>query len=726
MRMFCITLWCLCSVAAVRNLTLVIQATVGYQATLQQYSDTFQTGVGGALEGYDVSVSIVNDTNALSNMLVDGSADLFVAGPTGTVCNQLVVGADSIASRVDISTGVPVDSLAGSLIVLSNRSDINTFQDVRGKVVGAVGLTTLASPLAQWAELSGQGINLLRESKAVFFSGSLPQVTADVLTGVVDVGCVSSTTPLDPVFRILEPRINPGFPLPSSTRLYPQALLSAMPSLDRELRINLTSALFNITPDSDIALNAGGYWATPQNILNVTALQFDLGLFTPSNTACVNVTDFLSVLQCGDGYEKARDITSSISCSERANVSCPAGYLCVCSPCMRIPKKKPSVQLAVILSACIAGVLLIALCAAGGWGYHYMLRQRRMGELVTINQAAKALLGAAEIREMIGRGSYARVYRGVWNGADVAIKISDAVERQLDKSVQEAGISETLVHPNIVVTFMHATRIVDKNKRELYLQGDSRAKSGGKTTGDRRSIGAKAPSGTSPLSRSKGTPQKTLSGSLEEEEAMRALVETWIVMKYCDRGSLRHAVAHGAFRKRDKPDHVAILRTVREIANGVKYLHGRHVLHGDLNTNNVLLTTSTADSRGFTACVADFGLSRMFKEWSEAGQTTLTYGTVTHMPPELLHDGQLRSEGDIYAFGIMLWELYTSECAYEGKTHGQVIQEVTVRNTRPTFPNGAWVEYVSLATRCWDRSYELRPSWREILSSLDSMLCHAK
>ncbi len=726
MSVFCLTLWCLGTVAAVSNLTVVIQATLGYQETVQQYGDTFQRGVGGALEGYDVSVSIVNDGDTMSAMLADGSADLFVMGPTGTVCSQLATGAASIASRVDISTGVPVDSLAGSLIVLSNRSDINTFDDVRGKIVGAINLTFITSPLAQWAELQDRGVNLFKDTRAVFFSGSQPQVLDDVMEGVVDIGCVSSISPLDPAFRILEPRVNAGFPLPSSTRLYPQAFLSAMPSLDRDLRINFTSALFNISPNSEIAVGAGGYWAPPQNILNVTALQSDLGLFNPSDTACVNVTDFLSILECGDGYEKAQGITALNSCSSRADVMCPAGYLCVCSPCMPIPKKKNGVQIAVVLSSCVAGVLLLALCIAGGWWYHHMLRQRRLGELVTINQAAKALLGAAEIREMIGRGSYARVYRGVWNGADVAIKISDAVERQVDKSIQEARISETLVHPNIVVTFMHATRIVDRNKRELYLQGDSRARSG---VDRRNSTGAKASSRTSPLgplARSRGTPQKTLSGSLEEEEAMRALVETWIVMKYCDRGSLRYAVAHGAFRKRDKPDHLAILRTVREIANGMRYLHSRHFLHGDLNTNNVLLTTSTADSRGFTACVADFGLSRMFKEWSEVGEKTLTYGTVTHMPPELLYDGQLRSEGDIYAFGVILWELYTSECAFEGKTHAQVLQEVTMRDARPTFPAGAWADYVSLASRCWDKSPLLRPKWWEILASVDAMLCQAK
>jgi mitogen-activated protein kinase kinase kinase 11 len=36
--------------------------------------------------------------------------------------------------------------------------------------------------------------------------------------------------------------------------------------------------------------------------------------------------------------------------------------------------------------------------------------------------------------------------------------------------------------------------------------------------------------------------------------------------------------------------------------------------------------------------------------------TTATIGTVTHMAPELLQHGKLRQSGDVYAFGIMLWQ----------------------------------------------------------------------
>jgi len=60
----------------------------------------------------------------------------------------------------------------------------------------------------------------------------------------------------------------------------------------------------------------------------------------------------------------------------------------------------------------------------------------------------------------------------------------------------------------------------------------------------------------------------------------------------------------------------------------------------------------------FVAClqVADFGLSR---QASSSTVDTDTYGTVTHMPPELLMEGKLSKAADVYAFGVLLWEMYT-------------------------------------------------------------------
>lgn len=51
--------------------------------------------------------------------------------------------------------------------------------------------------------------------------------------------------------------------------------------------------------------------------------------------------------------------------------------------------------------------------------------------------------------------------------------------------------------------------------------------------------------------------------------------------------------------------------------------------------------------------MCDFGLSHVLGEHEDI--KTLTFGTVTHMPPELLVDGQLGKPADVYAFGVICW-----------------------------------------------------------------------
>ena len=67
--------------------------------------------------------------------------------------------------------------------------------------------------------------------------------------------------------------------------------------------------------------------------------------------------------------------------------------------------------------------------------------------------------------------------------------------------------------------------------------------------------------------------------------------------------------------------------------------------------------------------VADFGLSRVL---SQEAISTGTFGTVTHMPPELLTTGRLSKSVDTYAFGVLLWEMCTGKRPWAGMMQMQV------------------------------------------------------
>jgi serine/threonine protein kinase len=82
-----------------------------------------------------------------------------------------------------------------------------------------------------------------------------------------------------------------------------------------------------------------------------------------------------------------------------------------------------------------------------------------------------------------------------------------------------------------------------------------------------------------------------------------------------------------------------------------------HCVLQDLSGGNVLLTSSAANSHGFTARVVDFGLARslVVKARTAPGR----YGTITHMAPETIREGELSIACDVYAWGVQLWEMIT-------------------------------------------------------------------
>lgn len=135
-----------------------------------------------------------------------------------------------------------------------------------------------------------------------------------------------------------------------------------------------------------------------------------------------------------------------------------------------------------------------------------------------------------------------------------------------------------------------------------------------------------------------------VSGSIPGDHCTRAsddvcsrsnLIQTWIILEFCDKGCLQEAMDRGWLRTERSavsggPNLAAVLATAREVASALAYLHSANVVHGDLSAWNVMLCSSGAaaaeGARGFVAKVADFGLSRTLEIRSK--MQTANYGTV--------------------------------------------------------------------------------------------------
>jgi serine/threonine protein kinase len=103
----------------------------------------------------------------------------------------------------------------------------------------------------------------------------------------------------------------------------------------------------------------------------------------------------------------------------------------------------------------------------------------------------------------------------------------------------------------------------------------------------------------------------------------------------------------GKLGKWDQPTKMQVLR---DLVDGMAFLHKKKIVHCDLKAENVLLTIENR------AKIADFGQSR--KVGNE-----VRYGTGTHVyaSPEQLRRQECSEEGDVYSFGVLAWYLITGE-----------------------------------------------------------------
>lgn len=197
--------------------------------------------------------------------------------------------------------------------------------------------------------------------------------------------------------------------------------------------------------------------------------------------------------------------------------------------------------------------------------------------------------------------------------------------------------------------------------------------------------------------------------------------EVCLVMELCDNGSLQRGIDAGLFRigknmQNSTPDMARLDALLTDIASALHYMHGRRVVHSDLSANNVLLV-----SLDTTARVTDFGMSH---ELGTAEEITgvKQYGTVTHMPVELLKDGILGTFTDIYSFGVIMWELYMSQRPWAGLRHAQVIAAKLYKSQTLQFAESVPQAYESLCSDCMSVDFRSRPSASEVLERLEAFV----
>lgn len=130
----------------------------------------------------------------------------------------------------------------------------------------------------------------------------------------------------------------------------------------------------------------------------------------------------------------------------------------------------------------------------------------------------------------------------------------------------------------------------------------------------------------------------------------------FIVMEYVPGCSLKKYI------KQNYPlPYQQVVDLMEEILQGVAVAHTHGIIHRDLKPQNVMITPD------HHAKVADFGIALSQGEQSIT-QTNSTMGSVHYMAPERVRGQQASIQSDIYALGIILYEMLTNKLPFDGET----------------------------------------------------------
>ncbi|MGB3307755.1 MAG: protein kinase, partial [Thermomicrobiales bacterium] len=130
----------------------------------------------------------------------------------------------------------------------------------------------------------------------------------------------------------------------------------------------------------------------------------------------------------------------------------------------------------------------------------------------------------------------------------------------------------------------------------------------------------------------------------------------YIVMQYVAGEDLKHLITREGALSPDRARDIAI-----QILDGLDAIHRAGIIHRDIKPQNILIGT---DGR---ARVADFGIAQIELD---SGLTTAgtTIGTAAYMAPEQAEGGRTTAETDLYAVGVVLYEMLTGALPFSAPT----------------------------------------------------------
>ncbi|XP_043475338.1 raf homolog serine/threonine-protein kinase Raf [Leptopilina heterotoma] len=168
---------------------------------------------------------------------------------------------------------------------------------------------------------------------------------------------------------------------------------------------------------------------------------------------------------------------------------------------------------------------------------------------------------------------------------------------------------------------------------------------------------------------------------------------------------------------------LTLIEIGRQTAQGMDYLHAKNIIHRDLKSNNIFLHDD------LTVKIGDFGLATAKTRWSGSLQYHQPTGSILWMAPEVIRmqeENPYSFQSDVYAFGIVLFELLAGQLPYSHiNNKDQILFMVGRGYLRPDLNklrSDTPKALRRLTEDCIKFSRDERPIFRQILASLEALL----
>eukprot|EP01129_Flabellula_baltica_P002847 TRINITY_DN12742_c0_g1_i1.p1 TRINITY_DN12742_c0_g1~~TRINITY_DN12742_c0_g1_i1.p1 ORF type:complete len:1541 (+),score=289.00 TRINITY_DN12742_c0_g1_i1:95-4624(+) len=179
-----------------------------------------------------------------------------------------------------------------------------------------------------------------------------------------------------------------------------------------------------------------------------------------------------------------------------------------------------------------------------------------------------------------------------------------------------------------------------------------------------------------------------------------------IVLEYAQYGNLDD------YLKTETMSHDMRIKILKDVSSGLKYLHSLTIRYINLNRHNIMVTST--NEKEICAKLTDFSYAS-----SENNLNNLSKSR--YLSPEILSNLPYGFETDIFSFGLLMYEIFTSKIFFGQITRETVLHRAVIDGRRPDIPEKIDNDVRNMIQRCWSQNRLDRPKLGEVRKSLSAL-----